>query len=236
MKLAVAVALLVLPNRLRRLVANRLLGWEIHPEAYLGRSLVVAKKVVLGPQSSIGPWNVIRNLDELRLERGATIATRNRIWAHPLSEVVFAHVRDRRAALILGPYAKITDAHEIDCSDRVELGKHAALAGFRSQILTHSLDLVRDRQTTSPVELGERCAVMSGCLLLSGTRVPARSIVSAGSVVTTKLSRELTFYRGNPAEPVRTLPETLKYFHREDLSDSERYYQALAEATRIDRP
>jgi acetyltransferase-like isoleucine patch superfamily enzyme len=97
----------------------------------------------------------------------------------------------------------------------VELHAHAALAGFRSQILTHSLDLVRDQQVTGPVELGERCAVMSGCLLLSGTRVPARSIVSAGSVVTTKLTKEQTFYRGNPAEAVRELPN-LRYFRRDD--------------------
>jgi hypothetical protein len=52
--------------------------------------------------------------------------------------------------------------------------------------------------------------------LLSGTRVPARSIVSAGSVVNTPLTEELTFYSGNPAEAVRSLPDTLGFFHRGD--------------------
>jgi len=33
-------------------------------------------------------------------------------------------------------------------------------------------------------------------------------------VVNTKLTRELTFYRGNPAEAVRSLPEDLAFFHR----------------------
>jgi len=88
----------------------------------------------------------------------------------------------------------ITDAHEIDCSDRVQLGDFAAVAGFRSQILTHSLNLVKDRFETSPVEVGDRSAVMSGCILLSGTRVPRRCIVSAGSVINTKLTNELMFY------------------------------------------
>jgi acetyltransferase-like isoleucine patch superfamily enzyme len=55
---------------------------------------------------------------------------------------------------------------------------------------------------------------MSGCTLLSGTRVPSRTVISAGSVVATKLAQELTFYRGNPAEPVRPLPETLGFFTR----------------------
>jgi acetyltransferase-like isoleucine patch superfamily enzyme len=49
---------------------------------------------------------------------------------------------------------------------------------------------------------------------LAGTRIPARSVVAAGSVVTTKLTEEQTFYRGNPAEAVRPLPERLKFFQR----------------------
>jgi acetyltransferase-like isoleucine patch superfamily enzyme len=56
---------------------------------------------------------------------------------------------------------------------------------------------------------------MSGCMILSGTQVPARSIVSAGSVITTKLSKEQTFYRGNPAQAIRRLPDNLGYYHRE---------------------
>jgi carbonic anhydrase/acetyltransferase-like protein (isoleucine patch superfamily) len=51
-------------------------------------------------------------------------------------------------------------------------------------------------------------------VLLSGTGVPAYCIVSAGSVVNTKLTEEYTFYSGNPAQAVRTLPPTLAYFRR----------------------
>jgi carbonic anhydrase/acetyltransferase-like protein (isoleucine patch superfamily) len=51
--------------------------------------------------------------------------------------------------------------------------------------------------------------------MLTGTHIPARSIVSAGSVVTTKLTAEQTFYRGNPAEAIRELPDNLRFFKRE---------------------
>jgi acetyltransferase-like isoleucine patch superfamily enzyme len=108
----------------------------------------------------------------------------------------------------------ITMAHEIDCSDRVEIGDYSSLAGFRCTVLTHSLNLVRDRFVTGPVEIGAHAAVMSGSTLLSGTRVPPRTVVSAHSVVNTPLSDELTFYSGNPAVAVRSLPETLGFFHR----------------------
>ena len=113
-------------------------------------------------------------------------------------------------------WSRITVGHQIDCSDRVELKEHAAMAGYRSQILTHSLDLVRDRQVTAPVVLGHHSAVLSGCLILNGMSVPACSIISAGSVIVTKLSKECRHAvpRKSGAQAVRELPANLKYFNR----------------------
>jgi acetyltransferase-like isoleucine patch superfamily enzyme len=199
-----------LPANWRRTVGVKILGWDVHPTAYIGRSLIAARHVSLGPEAIIGPFNVFRDLEELRLARGANIGGRNWIAGHPLADTVFTSP-NRRSSLIMGEWAKITVGHDIDCSDQVVMGAHAGIIGFRCQVLTHSLDLVRDVQVSAPVELGERSVVMSGCLLLSGTRVPARSIISAGSVVTTKLTKEQVFYRGNPAEAVRDLPELRLY-------------------------
>jgi acetyltransferase-like isoleucine patch superfamily enzyme len=190
--------MLVLPSRLKATLGRTLLGWDIHPTAYLGRSVILVDHLSMGPGSSIGPLNVIKDLEELRMAEGASIATRNWIVGIPRS-----------------PDPE-SDAF------RVEIGDYSSLAGFRCTILTHSLNLVRDRFVTGPVEIGPHAAVMSGSTLLSGTRVPARSIVSAGSVINTPLTDELTFYGGSPAEPVRGLPETLGFFHRgdgEDLDD-----------------
>jgi len=121
----------------------------------------------------------------------------------------------------MGKHAMVTVAHEIDCSDRVEIGDFSGLVGFRCTILTHSLNLVRDRFATGAVVIGHHTAVMSGSTLLSGMRVPSRCVVSANSVVNTPLTEELTFYSGNPAEAVRTLPETLAYFHRGEGGDAD---------------
>ena len=200
----------LLPAKWRRVVGVRVLGWDVHPTAHIGRSVIAARHVSLGPETIIGPFNVFRDLEELRLDRGASIGGRNWIAGHPLRDTVFTSPT-RRSTLVMGQWAKITVGHVIDCTDQVVLGDHAGIIGFRCQVLTHSLDLVRVVQVSSPVELGERSVVMSGCLLLSGTRVPARSIISAGSVVTTKLTKEQVFYRGNPAEAVRDLPELRLY-------------------------
>ncbi|KRF20967.1 hypothetical protein ASG90_00680 [Nocardioides sp. Soil797] len=216
MRLALAVLMIVLPQRLKHQLARRVLKWDIHPTAYVGRSLILVNKVSLGPGSSIGPMNVIRDLEELRLGEGASIATRNRIAGIPLGSTVF-NKATRDPSLVLGDYAMITVAHELDCSDRIELEEYAVVAGFRCSILTHNLNLVKDRFESTPVVLGARSVVMSNCTLLNGTGLPERSILSAGSTVTTRLASPLTLYRGNPAEPVRTLPESLKFFHRVGL-------------------
>jgi acetyltransferase-like isoleucine patch superfamily enzyme len=212
MRRIVALLMVVLPAKARRLLATTVLGWDIHPTAHIGRSIILAQHVTMGAESSIGSRNVIRNLEELRLGNGAHIATRNWIAAPPGAHIAFPSP-NRSSSLVMGDWSMITIGHEIDCSDRVVIGDYAGLIGFRCQILTHSLDLVRDRQITGPVEIGHHTGVMSGSILLSGTNVPACCIVSAGSVVSTKLSKERTLYRGNPAEAVRDLPD-LKVFQR----------------------
>ena len=208
--------MVVLPSPLKVRLAKMLFGWEIHPTAYLGRSVILGvRHLSMGAGASIGPFNVIRDLDELRLAEGASISSRNWIVGMPQAyDAYFPTAKARRPSLVMGRHAAITVAHDIDCADLVEIGDYSALAGFRCTILTHSLDLVRDRFVTGPVEIGRHAAVMTGATLLSGTRVPPRSIVSAGSVVNTRLREELTFYGGNPAEPIRSLPPTLGFFQR----------------------
>ncbi|WP_435770483.1 acyltransferase [Nocardioides sp. SYSU DS0651] len=214
MRRALAFLMIFLPQKLKHLVANRVLGWDIHPTAYIGRSLILANKVTMGPGSSIGPFNVFRDIDELRMGEGANISARNWVIGVPPESVLYPDVPDRDPSLVMGRYAMITVGHEIDVADRVQLGDHAVFAGFGSAILTHSLNLVTDKFVTGKVVLGDYAVLMSGCTMQNGTNIPARSIVSAGSVVATKLRAEQTFYRGNPAEPVRELPETLGFYRR----------------------
>jgi acetyltransferase-like isoleucine patch superfamily enzyme len=213
--------MVVLPSRLKRHVGRLVYGWDIHPTAYLGRSIVLVKKLTMEAGSSIGPFNVIRDLEELRLGEGASIATRNHIVGFPLWMDVFPYSPNRNPSLIMGKGSMITVAHDIDCSDRVEIGDHSGLVGFHTSVLTHSMNPVRDRFTCAPVVIGHHTGIMSDCVLMNGARIPSRCIISAGSVVNTPLKKELTFYCGNPAEAVRELPDTLKFFHRGEGTDED---------------
>jgi acetyltransferase-like isoleucine patch superfamily enzyme len=204
----------VLPSRLKRLIGNSLLGWDIHPTAHIGLSLVLVRRVTMGPGAVIGPFNVIRHLEELHLDEGAGMGSRNLIIGIPLGSPALPHSPNRDPSLRMGKYSMLTVQHSIDCADRVEIGDYSAVAGFRCTVLTHSVNLVRDRFETGPVVVGHHAGIMTGVTLLSGTTVPSRCIVSAGAVVNTRLAQELTVYSGNPAVAVRSLPATLGYFHR----------------------
>ncbi len=236
MRRVLIIALVVLPQRLKHWVARRLLGWDVHPTAHIGRSIIDARYVRMGPESMIGPFNVIRALDRLELAHGANIASRNWIVGIPLDSAIYAQATKRDPSLIMGEYAMVTVGHDIDCADRVELEEHAVIAGFRSSVLTHSLNFVNDRFFTGTVTLGPYAVLLSNCVMLTGTNIPARSIVSAGSVVATPLTTEQTFYRGNPAEAVRELPDTLRFFRREgrqaQMADEVARWAGIAEVQR----
>jgi acetyltransferase-like isoleucine patch superfamily enzyme len=211
-RLVLAYVFAFLPMPLKRFIGRWIYGWDIHSTAYIGPSVLTVDRLSMGPGASIGGRNVITNVNELRMGEGATIGSGNMVkgwWDHPTQTLP-----DRNPSLVLGDFAQIASYHYIDCVDTLELGAHAAIAGFRSTVLTHSIDLVRDKYVAGPVVLGDYAVVMSGCMLLAGTRVPARSIVAAGSVVDTKLNGELTLYRGNPAVAVRDLPDRLRFFQR----------------------
>jgi acetyltransferase-like isoleucine patch superfamily enzyme len=212
--MAVAFLLPLLPGGMRRLVARLVLGWDVDPTARIGRSVVIVDEVVLGPGALIGHGNMVKGLSELRLDEDAILGTLNWVSGPAVDSGAFPWSPHRHPALILKRGAMITTRHIVDCSDTVTFEELAALAGIRSTVFTHSIDLVRNQQRTGRVTVGVRAAVLSNSVLLPGTAVAARSIVSAGSVVNTVLVKEGVFYRGNPAVEVRELPAGLKFLNR----------------------
>ena len=213
-RLLIAAVLALLPSRLHRLGGTLLLGWKVHPSVHLGHSIIAARQVTIGAGATIGTGNMIKGIDELTMGEESIISFFNWISGPPSGSGAFVHSPKRRPALVMGRGAAITGRHIIDCADTVTIDEFATMGGYRSVILTHSVDLVRNRERCAPVKIGARAAVMSNVLIMAGTSVAARSIVSAGSVVNAPLTKELTFYRGNPAEATRELPENLGYFVR----------------------
>jgi acetyltransferase-like isoleucine patch superfamily enzyme len=116
--------------------------------------------------------------------------------------------------LTLGAHAAVTKSHHLDCTDRIDIGAFTTLAGYRSQLLTHSIDLAHNRQDAAPIVIGEYCFVGTAVVVLGGARLPARSVLGAKALLNHAHVEPGWLYAGVPARPVQALPEDAAYFRR----------------------
>jgi acetyltransferase-like isoleucine patch superfamily enzyme len=208
---------IALPWGLRRLVLTRVFRYEIHRTARIGFAWVFPRKLVLGPSTSIGHLTVCRGLDLVKLEERATIGRANWISAYPSGgRGHFAHRRERYPALILGPHAAITHRHLIDATAEIRIGAYTTVAGYRSQLLTHSIDLAESRQDAAPIEIGRYCFVGTSAVVLGGARLPDYCVLGAMSLLNKAQEEQHSLFAGIPAARVRELPEDSAYFLRSD--------------------
>jgi acetyltransferase-like isoleucine patch superfamily enzyme len=206
-----------LPWALRRRLLNKLLGFEIESSAWIGYSILDVKKLKMSEGSRIGHLTYAKGLTELRLEFFARLGNLNWITGFPDDDPrTFSADVDRNPALSIGMHSAITHRHLIDCTNEVRIGTYTTVGGWRTQILTHGIDLMLSRQTSRPVVIGSYCFVSTGSILLKGSRLPDRSVLSAGSVLVTEESEECALYSGVPAQKVRDLAPDSAYFARKE--------------------
>ncbi len=114
----------------------------------------------------------------------------------------------------MGEHSAITNQHLIDCTSEVSIGAFATFGGFRSQILTHSIDITASRESSAPVSIGSYAFVGTDCVLLGGSSLPDYSVLGAKSLLNKKYSDTFWLYAGIPARPVKQLATDLRYFTR----------------------
>ncbi|MEJ0099908.1 MAG: acyltransferase [Pseudomonadota bacterium] len=213
--MAIKILLILLPWRLRRYLLQWLYGYELHPRARIGLAWVYPKQLAMGEGAHIGHLTVVKGLDRLALAEFATIGRLNWISAYPSGlPPHFAHQLDRRPELELAAHAAITNRHIIDCTDRISIGAFATVAGFRSQLLTHSINLGRCRQEALPISIGAYCFVGTACTVLGGATLPDYCVLGAHSLLNKRLQETHRLYAGVPAQSQRELSADLAYFKR----------------------
>lgn len=216
LKLIVALVTLPLPWFLRRAALQWLCGYRLHPTSRIGLALVYPEELVMEAHASIGHLTVVKGLKRLDMGAHATIGRGNWITGFPAgNKTFFAHQEDRIPELVLGAQSAITHRHIIDCTSSVRIGAFTTVAGYRSQILTHSIDLMDCRQSSAPVRIGEYCFVGTDCVLLGGSVLPSYSALGAKSLLNKAQAQTHCLYAGVPAKEVKSLEPDLKYFQRE---------------------
>lgn len=215
-KLIVCVLTLPLPWFLRRLLLQLFCGYELHPTSRIGLALVYPEQLVMKEHTAIGHLSVCKGLKRLHMGAHSSIGRGNWITGFPAeNKTFFAHQKDRKPELLIGSQSAITHRHIIDCTSAVHIGAFTTVAGYRSQILTHSIDLMDCRQSSAPVTIGDYCFVGTDCVLLGGSVLPSYSALGAKSLLNKPHTQTHSLYAGVPAKPVKSLEPEMKYFQRE---------------------
>lgn len=204
----------LLPWPIKRIILKYLYKYDLGVNCYIGLSYVFPKKMCLKDGARIGHLNVIKALEEVVLGEYSIISNLNWITSHPKQDnKFFKNYPDRRAVLILGEHAAITSRHLIDCTEFVMIGKFSTIAGFNSQILTHSIDLYKNEQSCKGVTIGDYCFIGTSCVILPGADISDYVIVGAKSLISGELSESESLYAGIPAIKIKNIANC-EYFKR----------------------
>lgn len=217
MKKIINFLVVLFPWKVRRFILIRFYHYQIHPTARIGLSYIYPKHLIMEEGAYIGHLNVAVHLDKMILRENVTIARNNWITGFPVAanSKHFAHDKERKSELIIGKESAITKNHHIDCTNSIHIGDYVTLAGYNSQLLTHSIDVYKSRQDSHPITIGDYCFVSTGVVILGGATLPSYSLLAAGAVLTKSFEKEWVIYAGVPAKPIKNIPTDARYFHRE---------------------
>jgi acetyltransferase-like isoleucine patch superfamily enzyme len=185
----------------------RLLGNSIGTGVQIGPTLVLSCGAFdLADDAEIHSFNVFRGMRKVRMGRNALITNFNWFSAAP----VYQQYHEEAGTFDEGDCCIIMSRHYFDCSGHIKMEEFSAIGGHKTSLQTHEYDVVRNRPTIGTITIGAYSLVASQCLLLKGSRVPARSVVAAGSVMTnSEKYRDDTpsgLWGGSPARRLRDLP------------------------------
>lgn len=216
LKAFIQISLLILPWPLRRYFLGKIFGFTIHKSAKIGISIILAKKLLMEAHTYIGTFNICNAIDTLSMSANSIIGSFVYITGYPTNlQQHFTHIVNRRCELIIGSHSAITSRHFIDCTAGVYIGSFTTVAGIRSQLMTHSIDLRLNKQHAKEISIGDYCFIGTECVILGGAELPNYSILGAKSLLSKKVTEIYSLYGGVPAKFINKLDKKeFEYFSR----------------------
>jgi acetyltransferase-like isoleucine patch superfamily enzyme len=206
---------ILLPWKIRRAFLEQQFGFQIHPTARIGIAWILPSRLIMEENTAIGHLTVAKNLDLVHLKAHATIGRGNWITGFPLRDSRhFSSETDRRPELIMGEQSAITHRHLLDCTNAITIGAFTTVAGFQSQFISHTIDIIENRQTSHPISIGDYCFVGSNSVLLGGAALPNYCVLGAKSLLNKAYTQTHRLYGGVPARELSVLSPDCGYFNR----------------------
>ncbi|MCB4809215.1 acyltransferase [Tamlana sp. 62-3] len=204
------------PWPIRRRLLHKWFGYNIAKDAKIGWSWIFPDQLIMESGSRIGHLNVAVHLDCVELKANAKIGRSNWItgFSTKAQSKHFEYQKNRQSKLYLGEHAAVTKQHHLDCTNVINIGEFATIAGYSSQFLTHSIDVYENRQSSAPITIGAYTFVSTNVVVLGGAVLPDFSVLGAKALLNKTFTEEWTLYGGVPAKAVRAIDKTAKYFSR----------------------
>lgn len=208
----------IFPWGIKRRLLGLFFGYDLHPKSYIGFAWVYPEKLTMKEGARIAHFTVAIHLDEISMEHKASIGRNNWItgFSTKLKSKHFQHQPNRVSALYMDEGAAVTKHHHFDCTSPIHIGKFTTIAGYYSQLLTHSIDIYESRQDSHPISFGNYCFVGTNVVVLGGASLPDCSVLGAKSLLNKSYSHSHTLYAGNPAKPIQSIDHSAKYFNRQE--------------------
>jgi len=205
-----------LPWTLKRRYLIRFFGYQLDPTAKIGLSWCYPSKLIMSSGSKIDNFTFAVNLDLIELKSNAKIGRGN--WITGFSTIKnskhFNHQVNRRAELVMDEESAITKNHHIDCTNSITIGKFSTIAGYNSQLLTHSINILESIQDSHPIIIGKYCFIGTNVVILGGAKLPDFSVLGAKSLLNKSFEENYFLYGGVPAKRISEIPQEAKYFNR----------------------
>ncbi|CAM4100300.1 acyltransferase [Gillisia limnaea] len=210
------ILLFFMPWYLRRRALIKWFGYDIHPTSRLGFCWVFPRELVMKAHSRIDHFTVAIHLDRIEMEENSSIGRSNWITGFPsgTSSRHFQHQTTRTSVLMLGSNSSITKHHHLDCTNLIRIGNFSTIAGYHTQILTHSIDLLENIQDSKPIIIGDYTFIGTNTVILGGANLPNHCVLGAKSMLNKVYHEKWKLYGGVPAQPLRDIPKSAKYFSR----------------------
>lgn len=209
------LCVVILPWPLKRRLLEWHFGYQLAPDSRIGLSWIWPRRLVLGPGARIGHLNVAIHLDLMVLAAHSEIVRGNWITGFPVGRSdFFGHQKDRKPEFHLGKHSAVTKNHHFDCTARVEIGEFSTIGGYASRFLSHSIDIIKGRQHSEPIQIGAYSFVGTDCTVLGGAALPDYSVLGAKSLLNKAFTAPYHLYGGVPATKLKPLPHDAVYFGR----------------------
>lgn len=208
----------LMPWGLKRILLKRFFKYQIHSTAKIGLAWVFPKRLIMEAGCRINHFTGAVHLDSVVMLEHSSIGRSNWITGFPSGTTSkhFAHQPTRISALLIGQHSSITKNHHLDCTNTIKIGAFTTIAGYQSQLLTHSIDIYENRQDSKPIIIGDYCFIGTNTVILGGSELPSNCVLGAKSLLNKAFTEEWFIYGGLPAKQLSIINKDAKYFSRKE--------------------